>query len=225
MRWYVAEVESRYDNLIAKEIRLRTLFDLPPIEPQERQLGVGGPVSPSVSAMSDAAKAAFTTEGKVERLLKLSEFELQKYGEVEDALVELKDRLDHTPSIWPTTGWLSRGFGLKYDPFTGFKQMHNGIDIANRRGTPIVASATGRVVSVGNNGGMGKTIVIDHGGGFQTKYAHLSEFKVTRGQFVKRGEVIGLMGSTGYSTGPHLHYEVVRNGQSLNPMNYILNKM
>lgn len=225
LRWYVAEVESRYDVLISKEIYLRSLFDLPPIEPQQRQLGVGGPVSPSFAAMSDAKKAAFMTEETVERLLKLSEFELQKYAEVEDALVELKDRLDHTPSIWPTTGWVSRGFGLKYDPFTGFKQMHHGIDIANRQGTPIIATAAGRVARVGKNGGLGKTIVINHGNGFQTKYGHLSEYKVKRGQLVKRGEIIGLMGSTGYSTGPHLHYEVIRNGQSLNPMNYILNKM
>jgi murein DD-endopeptidase MepM/ murein hydrolase activator NlpD len=225
MRWYLAEVESRYDKLAEKESYLRSLFDLPPIEPQERQLGTGGPEPPALDSLSEAELAAVVTENEVERLLKLSEFELQKYAEVEEALVSLKSRLEHTPSIWPTTGWVSRGYGMKYDPFTGFKQMHRGIDIANRRGTPVIAPADGRVIFAGRKGSMGKTIVINHGYGFKTRYAHLDKIKVKRGQTVKRGDVIGLMGSTGYSTGPHLHYEVFRNGKPYNPMNYILNEM
>ncbi len=225
LRWSMAEVESRYDDLVDKEIHLRSLFDLPAIEPQQRQLGVGGPVPSALGSMSEAETVAYVTEEEVDRLLKLSEFELQKYAEVEDSLFELKDRLYHTPSIWPTKGWISRGFGMKYDPFTGYKQMHRGIDIANHRGTPIVATADGRVVSVRRNSDMGKTIALDHGYGFRTRYAHLSKIEVKRGQTVKRGDVIGLMGSTGYSTGPHLHYEVIRNGQCLNPMKYILNEM
>jgi murein DD-endopeptidase MepM/ murein hydrolase activator NlpD len=225
MRWYLAEVESRYDELVAKEIHLRSLFDLPTIEPQQRQLGVGGPMPPAQASMSETEIAAVASEREVEHLLKLSEFEVQKYTEVEDALVDLKDRLNHTPSIWPTTGWVSRNYGMKYDPFTGYKQMHRGVDIANHRGTPVIATARGRVARTGSNGGMGKTVVIDHGYGFTTRYAHLSEIKVKSGQTVQRGEVIGLIGSTGYSTGPHLHYEVSRNGKSMNPMNYILNEM
>jgi hypothetical protein len=224
MRWYLAEVESRYDDLVRKEVHLRSLFDLPEVEPQQRELGVGGPVPPAVASMSEAELAGFNTEVEVDRLLKLSEFELEKYSEVENSLVGLKERLSHTPSIWPTTGWLSRGYGMKYDPFTGYKQMHRGIDVANHRGSPIIAPADGRISSIGRNSEMGKTIVINHGYGFKTRFGHLSEIKVKRGQTVKRGEVIGLMGSTGYSTGPHLHYEVIRNGKFYNPMNYILNE-
>ncbi len=225
MRWYLAEVESRYDDLVRKEVHLRSLFDLPEVEPQQRELGVGGPAPSALVSMSEAELAAFTTGAEVDHLLKLSEFELEKYAEVETSLVELKGRLDHTPSIWPTTGWLSRGFGRKFDPFTGYKQMHRGLDIANHRGTPIIATADGRVTSTGRNSEMGKTIVINHGYGFKTRYGHLSEIKVKRNQTVKRGEIIGLMGSTGYSTGPHLHYEVIRNGKFYNPMKYILNEM
>lgn len=225
MRWYLAEVEDRYEKLVKKEIYLRSIFDLPEIEPQQRQLGIGGPPPPTMASMSETERAAVATEVEVDRLLKLSEFELEKYAEIETSLLSLKGRLDHTPSIWPTKGWISRGYGMKYDPFTGYKQMHSGLDIANHRGTPIVATADGRVASVGRNGGMGKTIVINHGFGFKTKYGHLSEIKVKRGQKVKRGDVIALMGSTGYSTGPHLHYEVIRNGRTLNPMKYILNEM
>ncbi len=225
MRWYLAEVENRYNELVKKEVYLRSIFDLPEIEPEERQLGVGGPPPPALEKLSEAEKTAVITEAEVDRLLKLSEFELEKYTEVETSLAKLKDRLDHTPSIWPTKGWLSRGYGMKLDPFTGYKQMHHGIDIANHRGTPIIATADGKVVKVTRTNGLGKLVVIDHGYGFRTRYGHLSEIKVKRGQRVKRGEVIALMGSTGYSTGPHLHYEVLRNGKSLNPMKYILNKM
>ncbi len=225
MRWYLAEVEDRYSQLVKKEIHLRSIFDLPEIEPQQRQLGVGGPVPSIVASMSETEATAVATEIEVDRLLKLSEFELEKYAEVEASLIDLKDRLDHTPSIWPTKGWISRGYGRKYDPFTGYKQMHHGLDIANHRGTPIIATADGRVASVGRNSGLGRMVVLNHGYGFRTRYAHLSEINVKRGQAVKRGDVIGLMGSTGYSTGPHLHYEVIRNGKTLNPLKYILNDM
>ena len=113
---------------------------------------------------------------------------------------------------------------MKYDPFTGYKQMHRGIDIANHTGTPIIATADGVVKATQSSAGMGKFVVINHGYGFQTRYGHLSQIKVKAGQHVKRGDVIALMGSTGYSTGPHLHYEVIRNGNFLNPAKYILNE-
>jgi murein DD-endopeptidase MepM/ murein hydrolase activator NlpD len=112
---------------------------------------------------------------------------------------------------------------MKHDPFTGYKQMHRGIDIANHSGTPIIATADGVVRDTSRVAGMGRLITIDHGFGFKTRYGHLSEITVKNGQRVKRGDVVGLMGSTGYSTGPHLHYEVLRNGQFINPTKYILN--
>ncbi len=225
MRWHLAEVEDRYSELVKKEVYLRSIFDLPEIDPQQRQLGVGGPVPPAMASISETEKTAVVTEAEVDRLLKLSEFEIEKYAEVESTLVDVKDRLNHTPSIWPAKGWVSRGYGMKYDPFTGYKRMHRGLDIANHRGTPIIATADGRVTRVGTSGGLGKIIVLDHGYGFRTRYGHLSEIKVKRGQIVKRGEVIALMGSTGWSTGPHLHYEIIQNGKTYNPMKYILNEM
>jgi len=225
LRWNMAEVEDRYATVVESEIKLRTMFDLPSIDPQERLLGVGGPIPPAVATMSPAEKVAYGTENEVERLLRLSRFELDQYAEIEEELSGLKDRLDHTPSIWPTKGWLSRGYGIKGDPFTGYKRMHNGIDIANHKGTPIVATADGIVKSVGWSGGLGKIVAINHGYGFVTRYAHLSKASVSRGAKVSRGDVIGLMGSTGYSTGPHLHYEVIKHNKSKNPANFILNKM
>ncbi len=224
IRWNLAEVQDRYSDLVEKEIMIRNIFDLPEINAEERQLGVGGPIPQTMFRQSETEKVATTTELEVDRLLRLSRYELEKYGEVEDALRNVKDRLEHTPSIWPTQGWSSRGFGMKFDPFTGYKQMHRGIDVANRTGTPIIAPADGVVQETQmSSSGMGNCIIINHGYGFQTRYGHLSKIQVKRGQKVKRGDVIGLMGSTGYSTGPHLHYEVIRNGQFLNPIKYILN--
>ncbi|HOD65511.1 MAG TPA: M23 family metallopeptidase [candidate division Zixibacteria bacterium] len=223
LKWNLTEVETRFSQLVDREVKIRSLFSLPEIDPAERQLGVGGPAPPSAAMMSNVQREATVTGQQIDRLLTLSSFELEKFNEVEDELLKLRDRLDHTPSIWPTNGWLSRGFGMKFDPFTGMKQMHRGLDIANRTGTKVIAPAAGRVKFVGQNGGMGNTVVIDHGYGFETRYAHLSDFRVKRGQRVERGDVVGLMGSTGYSTGPHLHYEVLRNGKHLDPRVFILN--
>lgn len=225
MRWELTEVERRYTDLVKKEMAVRTLFDLPEIDPEERQLGIGGPTPPSVEEMTAAEHEAYVTEREVDRLLRLSAFELQNFAEVEQELVGLKDRLDHTPSIWPTRGWLSSGYGVRNDPFTGYRTMHHGLDIANHRGTPVVATADGKVINVRYNGSLGKMITIDHGYGFRTRYGHLQESKVKVGQRVQRGDVIAQMGSSGYSTGPHLHYEILRNGKSLNPSKYILNDM
>ena len=223
LRWNLAEVNERYGELVQKEIKIRSIFELPEIDQEERMLGIGGPSSPNLTDASQFEKDAMATEVEVDRILRLSRYELEKYAEVEQSLLNVKDRLDHTPSIWPSKGWVSRGFGMKFDPFTGYKQMHRGMDIASRTGTPIIATADGKVVQTRNDSMMGKYIVIDHGYGFRTRYGHLSQFKVKNGQKVKRGDVIALMGSTGYSTGPHLHYEVIRNGKFHNPTRFILN--
>jgi murein DD-endopeptidase MepM/ murein hydrolase activator NlpD len=223
MRINIAEIESRYQDLVDKEQTIRVAFDLPQIPSEERQLGVGGPISPAFARMSDNERIAYKTEQEVDRLLILSSFELEKYHEVEDALQDVKGRLSHTPTIWPTKGWLSRGFGMKHDPFTGYRQMHRGIDIANHKGTPVIATADGKVKAITSTSGLGKMVSLDHGYGLTTLYGHLSEIKVKRGQHVKRGDVIALMGSTGWSTGPHLHYEVRMNGRPVNPAKYLLN--
>ncbi len=225
LRWNLAETDDRYDKLVQKEIALRQVFGLPEVNVEERQLGIGGPGGIAVASLGRTERLAYDTEAEVDRLLRLSSFELEKYAEVEAGLQDLKDRLDHTPSIWPARGWVSRGFGMKNDPFTGYRRLHRGIDVSNNTGTPIIAPADGRVKSVMTDRGMGKMIVIDHGYGFVTRYGHLSKIDVKRGQLVSRGEVIAKMGSTGYSTGPHLHYEVWRNGKVFNPRDFILNEL
>jgi len=130
--------------------------------------------------------------------------------------------LASTPAICPTKGWVSSKFGYRISPFTELREFHKGYDIAAPMGTPVVATAAGVIRYKGKKGTLGNMVVLDHGHGMITRYAHLSRFKVKRGKAVKRGDVIALVGNSGRSTGPHLHYEVRLNGVAVNPENYIL---
>jgi murein DD-endopeptidase MepM/ murein hydrolase activator NlpD len=116
---------------------------------------------------------------------------------------------------------VTSGYGYRISPFTGRRSFHAGLDIASKFGTPIVAPARGRVVFVGRKGPLGKSLVIDHGFGLRTSYGHVADFDVERGQKIERGQRIASVGSTGRSTGPHLHYTVEVKGKSVNPHNYI----
>jgi murein DD-endopeptidase MepM/ murein hydrolase activator NlpD len=123
-----------------------------------------------------------------------------------------------TPSIWPAHGWLTGTFGGRSDPFTGESGFHQGLDISLEKGSPVYATADGTVESAAYNGDYGNLIVLKHGFGLTTRYGHLSGFAVKSGQTVKRGDVIGYVGATGRATGPHLHYEILTNGQLMNPL-------
>jgi murein DD-endopeptidase MepM/ murein hydrolase activator NlpD len=123
-----------------------------------------------------------------------------------------------TPSLWPAHGWLTGRFGGRSDPFTGEPGFHSGIDISTDRGEAVYATADGMVESAAYTGDYGNLIVIGHGFGLSTRYGHLSRFAVKPGQQVKRGDVLGYVGSTGRSTGAHLHYEILVNGQLINPL-------
>ena len=124
-----------------------------------------------------------------------------------------------TPSIWPlVSGWLTSSFGSRSDPVTGEPEQHAGLDISADRGTPVHATADGTVEAAGYNGGYGNCILLDHGFGISTRYGHLSGYAVSTGQVVKRGQVIGYVGSTGHTTGAHLHYEILMNGEPVNPL-------
>lgn len=133
-----------------------------------------------------------------------------------------RDILAATPSIWPVEGYLTSSFGRRASPFGAGSDFHKGIDIANKVGTPIVTPAKGRITSAGWEGGYGNCIVINHGNDLSTRYAHMQNIHVKVGDTVERGDLIGTVGSTGRSTGPHLHYEVRLGGISVNPMHYIL---
>jgi murein DD-endopeptidase MepM/ murein hydrolase activator NlpD len=168
--------------------------------------GTGGPAIP-LDADSLAA-----LEGKMVQL----ERNMHAYESV------LRER-GYTPTVWPVAGKLEGGFGGRRNPFGGSSyEFHSGQDIEAALGDPIVAGASGKVTFVGWQNGYGQLVVIDHGGGLTSRYGHLSHIDVAQGQQVGRGEFIGRVGSTGRSTGPHLHYEVRINDEPVNPLQYLL---
>lgn len=144
---------------------------------------------------------------------------------LEDSVREYNDLQAATPKIWPLAdkgdAYISSNFGWRSDPFTGEQQFHEGLDIGVWYNTPVLATADGVIDFVGRNGGYGLLVVIDHGFGFETRYAHLNKVKVKKGQRVKRQDVIGLSGNSGRSNGPHLHYEVRTNNIPQNPSHYL----
>ena len=168
--------------------------------------GKGGPARPVDSAAALVALELKTA--KLERELRMYEGFLREHG--------------MTPSIWPVIGKLESGVGGRRNPFGGRGyEYHEGQDIDAAYGTPVQAAATGRVIIAGWQRGYGNVVYVDHGSGLSTRYGHLSEIDVSVGQTVTRGQTIGLVGSTGRSTGPHLHYEVRINNQPVDPRQYL----
>jgi murein DD-endopeptidase MepM/ murein hydrolase activator NlpD len=148
----------------------------------------------------------------------------QKSSQLEEFFQDQQVLLSSTPSVWPVRGYFSAGFGNRLDPFTGLRDFHSGIDISTPIGTKVQVPADGVVVFCGPKGGYGNAMVVDHGYGLVTRYAHLAGFNAKPGQRVRRGDVIAFVGNTGKSTAPHLHYEVWLNDQAQNPIQYILDE-
>jgi len=149
-------------------------------------------------------------------------------GVLEDRLISVRKGVEGrqalaaaTPSIWPLAGWLTSNFGSRKDPLDGSADFHPGLDIAADRGTPVHATADGTVRLAGYNGNYGNCIEVSHGFGIGTRFGHLSSYAVHAGSTVKRGDIIGYVGSTGRTTGAHLHYEILLNGQPINPLKFL----
>ena len=146
---------------------------------------------------------------------------MESVGEIKDYLSLQKDLYLATPKGWPVAGRISSPYGYREHPQTGLQDFHSGMDIASDPGTPVKATADGIVSFSGWSGGSGNLVALEHGLGFSTYYAHNRLVIVKAGQKVKRGDILGYVGSTGNSTGPHLHYEIWKEGRSLNPSTYI----
>lgn len=208
------------------QLRIYENMEISPAD--ARALGVGGPAQESAELIElgemGSGYYAETVEldQKIDMLLRKVRFQEESFTEIENKISKDQFILDHTPSVNPTEGRLTSGFGYRIDPFLHYPQLHTGVDIANEPGTPIQASADGVVSFTGWLTGYGNTVKIDHGNGIETLYGHLDEFCVKQGQSVFRGEVIATMGNTGRSTGPHLHYEVRVGGRPVNPKGYFL---
>jgi murein DD-endopeptidase MepM/ murein hydrolase activator NlpD len=149
----------------------------------------------------------------------------KQLARVQDFVKNRNEVLNQTPMLWPTEGWVSSPYGYRQNPMGGRgRSHHDGIDIAAWHGTPVRATASGKVVFTGWNGGYGKMVRVKHKFGYETLYAHLSKIKVKQGQVIKKGTVVGNIGSTGRATGSHLHYEVRVNGKAINPEPYMVEK-
>jgi murein DD-endopeptidase MepM/ murein hydrolase activator NlpD len=194
-----------------------------------------GPAEGSGEGMAEKSdpKAANETRGleqslvdkvqqKIVWLQNEAVYQERTLDELTEAAKERSARWASTPSVWPVKGWVTSGFGLRISPFTGQRAVHDGLDIGAPPSAPVYAPAGGQVAASGFDAKMGNLVAIDHGYGFETQYGHLSKVLVKQGQRVKRGDVIGLVGSTGLSTGPHLHYMVKVNSRPVNPQRYIL---
>ncbi len=214
-------LETEVERLRSLDARVRSLVRLTESLGTEgrrkRPEGLGGVETPSGEA------------ARLDRLLDLRFEQLKK-----DVLVDVKDletvcdRLDSRrivlesiPAGWPVRGMLTSGFGVRTSPFTETKVFHHGLDILAPLGTPVRASSGGKVVRSGYEALFGNIVVVEHGYGYRTLYAHLTERRVTPGDIIEKGDVIGTVGQTGRTTGPHLHYEVHVNGLAVNPTRFL----
>lgn len=160
--------------------------------------------------------------GRLGSLMSEAERQEQSLRELQEYFDDRRSLLASTPSLLPTRGWLTSEFGVRLDPVSAERRMHEGMDIATPHGQTILAPSDGTVVFRGFEGGYGNVLVLDHGYGVKTRYGHLSQIAVALGERVKRGAQIAAVGNTGKSTGPHLHYEVRVNGVPENPRKFIL---
>lgn len=213
-----------------KKLRVLTLLSDP-----QRNLAMGptetDPGSGEVPASGDnqfvratANESPVAIASRLDRLSAEATRQEQSLQELQAYFQDQKSLLASIPSIWPTRGWVTSDFGHRLDPYTADQVMHAGLDIAAPHGKDVHAPADGTVVFAGLEGGYGNVLVIDHGYGIKTRYGHLSAILVKPGDKVTRGQKVALVGNTGRSTGPHLHYEVRVNGIAQNPRKFILDE-
>ena len=207
----LTQLSSDLDTLRAETERLSTALGVDDLPTSAPAAGGGGSSQTVGSAMARELDALRSRARNVD----------QSLAQLDRAFHQRISMLASTPNTMPVEGWFSHGFGWRKDPWSGNRQFHRGIDIVADAGTPVVASADGVISLAQRNGDYGKTIDISHGYGYVTRYAHLGELLMRTGQRVKRGDLIGRVGSTGRSTGAHLHYEVVRDARRVNPWKYL----
>ena len=210
----LASLNSELDGLAQEDEKFRLVAGLEPISEDVQKVGIGGgPLGSKSETLNEVSEML--------RRAKLLNF---SWREARDTLEYKHDRLESTPSIIPTSGYITSAFTRsRMHPILHRARPHQGVDITAPHGTPIQAAAKGRVRFAGRDGDFGLSIEIDHGHGVVTRYAHTSKMVVKAGQVVTRGEVIGMVGSTGLAVGPHLHYEVLVNGKPTNPRNWFIN--
>ncbi len=226
-RTQLRQVNDTVAQIMRRDEMVRLLAGLPPTDPDVQQAGIGGPAgtpteSEQVLAELPLGREALQMGLDVEGLVRRANLLARSFDDAIDSVQAHRERLANTPSIRPTRGWFTSGFATaRMHPIFHEARRHDGIDIAAPLGTPIIAPAGGRVIEVKFEDGYGNLVAIDHGYGIITRYAHCSKILVREGQRVRRGDEIALVGSTGLSTSPHLHYEVEIRGKTVDPRHFI----
>lgn len=212
-----------------RDEEMRLVAGLEPLSPDVQQAGIGGPAGPwpereqLLTEGGTVGREAFSVHTDLDALIRRANLLATSFREAAESIASHTQEMAAMPSIMPTMGFLTSKFSfIRYHPILHESRPHEGIDITAAYGTRIIAPAAGRVIKVGWENGYGIMVVLDHGYGLETRYAHMSRSAARPGQTVKRGDLLGYVGSTGLSTGPHLHYEVLRDGRAVDPLRFIL---
>ncbi len=216
------DMENRDDNIY------RVIFEAEPIASNIRNAGIGGANRYEELEGLNNSERIIETAKKIDNISRKLYVQSKSFDEVFRMAKSKEDMMIHLPAVLPmpkNRGQIISGFGMRFHPILKYRRMHTGIDIAAPKGTPIYATGDGVVLGAGRESGYGITCQINHGYGYQTLYGHLSKLNVRPGQKVKRGEIIGFVGSTGLSKAPHVHYEVILNGQKVNPVYFFYNDL
>ena len=212
---------------LSDDRRYRPILDMDSVPESYRRAGVGGVDRYSDLAGYQNSELLIAYKSKIDEIKSMSTIQSESFKTISERSVEWKREIDHFPGISPVSVKFRLGDGIKWrtvHPVLGTSRMHNGQDFDVPYGTDVYATGDGTVIESGwNSGGFGNYIVIDHGYGFQTVYGHLSNIKVTKGLNVKRGDLIGVSGNSGLSSGPHLHYQIEQFGTHKNPINFFNN--
>ena len=220
----LGDIQLRDDNIY------RAIFETDPYPDYKRQLGTGGnSIKYKKYENMEYGDLVIEISKKIELIEKKLASQSKSFDEVFDLTKEKQKMIKSIPSIQPVSNRdltrIASGFGLRMHPIYKIIKMHKGMDFTAPIGTEIYATGDGVVEKVGWVGGYGKTIMINHGFGYKTRYAHCSKYNCRKGQKVKRGDLIGFVGNTGQSSGPHLHYEVFKNNRQINPVNFFFNDL
>ncbi len=218
------DLQERDDNIY------RTIFETEPINSSVREAGVGGSNTYQELTDMENAEIVINVKKQLDKIMKKLYVQSVSYDEVINLAKNKEEMLAALPAIMPISNKdlkrTASGWGYRIHPIYKIRKFHYGMDFTSPTGTDIYATGDGTISQVqSSKRGYGNKVVVDHGFGYKTLYAHLSRFNVKEGQKVKRGDVIGFVGSTGTSTAPHLHYEVIRNGKKVNPVNYYFNDL
>lgn len=219
----LATAEAYLDSMVELNNTIRLYADLPQHDLSIENLGVGGRVQMANPEASNNIVEELNAD--IEFLSTKVAIELENYKNLYTDIQKYRSRLEYIPAITPLDAnsyFISSNYGYRVDPFTEIRKYHAGIDLAANRGTHVYASGKGKVIYAAYSyGGYGNLVKIDHGDGLVSFYGHLNKIKVSKGEIVERGKFIGEVGNTGRSTGPHLHYEIQKDGKPVNPVKYM----